>query len=47
VLQGYDRLEPGLADVIRRRPEPGDVDPYDGEVRRYNLLAAVGRKKDG
>jgi len=44
LIRGYDLLEPGLVDVIRWRPEPGDIDPYDGDVRRYNLLAAVGRK---
>lgn len=44
LVRGYDLLEPGLVDVIRWRPEPEDIDPYDGDVRRYNLLACVGEK---
>lgn len=44
LVQGYDLLAPGLVDVIRWRPEPEDIDPYDGDVRRYNLLACVGKK---
>ncbi|HEX4788379.1 MAG TPA: SAM-dependent methyltransferase [Actinospica sp.] len=44
LLQGYELLAPGLVDVIRWRPEPEDLDPYAGDVRRYNLLAGVGRK---
>lgn len=43
---GYELLAPGLVDVIHWRPEPGEVDPYDGDVTRYNLLAAVGRRSD-
>jgi hypothetical protein len=43
LVQGYDLLVPGLVDVIRWRPEPEDIDPYDGDVRRYNLLACVGK----
>lgn len=44
LLDGYDLLPPGLVDVIHWRPEPAEPDPYDGDVSRYNLLAAVGRR---
>ena len=45
LLGGYDLLEPGLVDVILWRPEPdADEDPLGGDVSRYNLLAAVGRR---
>ena len=44
LTEGYDLLSPGLVDVINWRPEPEDIDPYRGDVRRYNLLACVGRK---
>jgi hypothetical protein len=44
LFAGYDLLEPGLVDVIHWRPESGEPDPYDGDVTRYNLLAAVGRR---
>ena len=44
LFAGYELLAPGLVDVIHWRPEPGDPDPYDGDVTRYNLLAAVGRR---
>lgn len=47
LFSGYDLIEPGLVDVIHWRPEPGEADPYDGDVTRYNLLAAVGRRSDG
>lgn len=43
LLDGYELLEPGLVDVIRWRPDD-DHDPLDGDVSRYNLLAAVGHK---
>jgi O-methyltransferase involved in polyketide biosynthesis len=46
LLNGYDLLEPGLVDVIRWRPDD-DHDPLGGDVSRYNLLAAVGRKAAG
>jgi hypothetical protein len=47
LLSGYQLLEPGLVDVISWRPEPvagGSTDPLGGDVTRYNLLAAVGRR---
>ena len=44
LLGGYELLEPGLVDVIRWRPED-DHDPFDGDVSRYNLLAAVGVRR--
>jgi len=45
LLDGYELLSPGLVDVILWRPEPhADQDPLGGDVSRYNLLAAVGRK---
>lgn len=44
LFDGYELLAPGLVDVICWRPEPEEVDPYDGDVTRYNLLAAVGRR---
>jgi hypothetical protein len=43
LLSGYELLEPGLVDVIRWRPGD-DHDPFDGDVTRYNLLAAVGQR---
>jgi hypothetical protein len=44
LLSGYDLLPPGLVDVIHWRPDPGESDPFNGDVSRYNLLAAVGRR---
>lgn len=45
MLDGYELLDPGLVDVIRWRPEPqSPPDPLDGDVARYSLLAAVGRR---
>lgn len=45
MLNGYELLEPGLVDVINWRPEPlSPPDPLGGDVTRYSLLAAVGRK---
>jgi SAM-dependent methyltransferase len=46
LLTGYDLLQPGLVDVIHWRPDTDDPDPFDGDVTRYNLLAAVGRRAD-
>ena len=46
LLAGYELIAPGLADVIRWRPQPEDQDPFDGDVTRYNLLAAVARRTD-
>jgi len=43
LLSDYELLEPGLVDVIRWRPDD-DHDPFGGDVTRYNLLAAVGKK---
>ena len=44
LLDGFELLPPGLVDVIKWRPQPTDEDPYNGDVSRYNLLAAVGRR---
>ena len=44
LLNGYELVPPGLVDVILWRPEPGDDDPLGGDVTKYNLLAAVGRR---
>lgn len=46
LLDGYELLEPGLVDMIHWRPDPdgGLPDPLDGDVARYSMLAAVGRK---
>lgn len=43
LLAGYELVEPGLVDMIRWRP--GDEpDPLGGDVTRYSMLAAVGRR---
>jgi len=47
LLEDYELLPPGLTDVIDWRPDPpvDDCgDPLGGDVTRYNLLAAVGRR---
>ncbi|HEV2635949.1 MAG TPA: SAM-dependent methyltransferase [Actinocrinis sp.] len=45
LMQGYELLPPGLVDVIAWRPDQAaEHDPLGGDVTRYNLLAAVGRK---
>lgn len=45
LLTGYDLLEPGVVDMIHWRPDPdGQPDPLGGDVARYSLLAAVGRR---
>ena len=46
ILDGYELVEPGLADMIHWRPDPdgGLPDPLDGDVTRYSMLAAVGRR---
>ena len=46
LLSGYELVEPGLVDLIRWRPDPQErrPDPLGGDVSRYSLLAAVGRR---
>ena len=46
LLEGYELVPPGLVDMIHWRPEPeGDLpDPLGGDVTRYSMLAAVGRR---
>jgi hypothetical protein len=46
LLPGYELLPPGLVDVIRWLPDPQETrpDPLDGDVTRYSVLAAVGRR---
>jgi hypothetical protein len=43
---GYELLEPGLVDVINWRPDPEKgPDRLGGDVTRYSLLGAVGRRQ--
>lgn len=43
---GYDLLEPGLVDVIAWRPDQdAGPDLLGGDVARYSLLGAVGRRE--
>jgi hypothetical protein len=45
LMTGYQLVEPGLIDIIRWRPEPNPLpDPLHGDVERYSMYAAVGRK---
>jgi hypothetical protein len=46
LLPEYELLPPGLVDAIHWRPNPDDQhpDPLGGDVARYSLLAAVGRR---
>jgi hypothetical protein len=45
MMDGYELLEPGLVDIIRWRPDPlSPPDPLGGDVTRYSMLAAVGRR---
>jgi hypothetical protein len=45
LMQGYELVPPGLVDVIEWRPDrAAEHDALGGDVTRYNLLAAVGRK---
>ena len=45
MMDGYELLEPGLVDVIHWRPDPQSAaDPLGGDVARYSILAAVGRR---
>ena len=45
MMGGYQLLDPGLVDIIDWRPEPGSApDPLGGDVTRYSMLAAVGRR---
>jgi hypothetical protein len=45
LLAGYELVEPGITDTIRWRPDPdAPADPLDGDVRRYSMYAAVGRR---
>jgi hypothetical protein len=46
LMPGYDLLPPGLVDVIHWRPDPHAIhpDPLGGDVARYSILAAVGRR---
>jgi hypothetical protein len=42
---GYELLAPGLVDVIAWRPDPdAGPDLLGGDVARYSLLGAVGRR---
>ncbi|HEU5353878.1 MAG TPA: SAM-dependent methyltransferase [Actinocrinis sp.] len=45
LLIGYELLEPGVTDTISWRPDPAaPPDPLDGDVARYAMYAAVGRR---
>lgn len=45
LMEGYELIEPGLTDAILWRPDPfGMADPFNGDVKRYSLYAAVGRR---
>jgi hypothetical protein len=45
MLEGYELIEPGLTDAIAWRPDPlAGPDPLGGDMARYSLYAAVGRK---
>jgi S-adenosyl methyltransferase len=45
LLSGYELLEPGVTDTIRWRPERDAApDPLGGDVARYSMYAAVGRR---
>jgi hypothetical protein len=44
LLTGYELLEPGLVDMIHWRSDPQMPDPLNGDVTRYSMLAALGRK---
>ena len=45
LMDGYELLDPGLVDMIHWRPEPqSPPDPLGGDVARYSMLAAVGRR---
>lgn len=44
-LDGYELVEPGLTDTIAWRPDPeAPEDPLGGDVSRYAMYAAVGRR---
>jgi hypothetical protein len=46
LMAGYALIPPGLVDVINWRPDPRSVgtDPLGGDVARYSLYGAVGRR---
>ena len=45
MFDGYDLIDPGLTDAILWRPDPqAPADPLGGDVARYSLYGAVGRK---
>jgi hypothetical protein len=45
MMDGYELLEPGLVDIINWHPDPqSPPDPLGGDVTRYSMLGAVGRR---
>ena len=45
MMSGFELLDPGVVDMIHWRPEPqSPPDPLGGDVARYSMLAAVGRR---
>jgi hypothetical protein len=47
LMSGYDLVPPGLVDLILWRPDLLETtpDPLGGDVARYSVLAAVGRRR--
>jgi hypothetical protein len=46
LFEGYELLEPGVADAILWRPDPqAPPDPLGGDVARYSIYGAVGRRR--
>jgi hypothetical protein len=45
ILTGYELIDPGVTDTVRWRPDPeAPADPLGGDVTRYSMYAAVGRR---
>ena len=45
MFEGYELIEPGVTDAILWRPDPQAApDPLGGDVTRYSIYGAVGRK---
>ncbi len=46
LMEGYELVEPGLVDMVLWRPDPvlAGADPVGGDLARYSMLAAVGRR---
>ena len=45
MFEGYELLDPGVTDAILWRPDPqAPPDPLGGDVTRYSIYGAVGRR---